>query len=85
MIATQQKKDFLRVFNSLCTARQAWQVWMDWIGATACSISIAADKTDRDSWDRRVEEFKHAMKGLGDEAKAQELFDILVDALEKDP
>ena len=38
------KKEFLKVFNSLCYSRSAWQVWSDFITASACSIANAVDK-----------------------------------------
>jgi len=84
MISTQHTKDFLKVFNSLCTSRQSWQVWADWISATACCLSISVDH-ERDRYKQRSEEFRQCMDRIGDDKKAQEMFDIMVNALEADP
>ena len=84
MISTQHTKDFLKVFNSLCTSRQSWQVWADWISATACCLSISVDH-ERDRYKQRSEEFRQCMDRIGNDKKAQEMFDIMVNALEADP
>lgn len=84
MTSTQHKKEFLKVFNTLCTSRMAWQVWADWISAVACSMSIAADR-DKDRFEQRTKEFRDSVKRIGDTEKAQKLFDIMVDAFEEDP
>ena len=83
-MSNQYKNEFLKVFNSLCTSRQAWQVWADWISATACCLSISCDR-DRTRFEQRSKEFRECMDRIGDDMKAQKLFDIMTDALEADP
>jgi len=80
----QHKKEFLKIFNSLCTSRMAWQVWADWISSVACGMSIAADR-DKDRCKKRSEEFKESMDRIGDMEAAQKMFDIMVDAFEVNP
>ena len=84
MVSTEHKREFLKIFNTLCTSKMAWQVWADWISAVACAMSIAADRS-KDRYEKRSKEFRESMKRIGDLEKAQKLFDIMVDAFEADP
>lgn len=83
-MATTYTNEFLKIFNSLCISRMSWQVWSDWISATACCLSMMADRDSARRADR-VKEFKESMDRIGDDPKAQRLFDIMVEAFETDP
>ena len=77
------KKEFLKVFNSLCYSRSAWQVWSDFITASACSIANAVDKGKH--FEEREKEYTQCIECLGGEEKAAQLFSFIVMALEENP
>lgn len=41
---TKSEKQFFDTFNSMCYSRNAWEVWADFIVATACSIANSVDR-----------------------------------------
>lgn len=77
------KKEFLKVFASLCCSRSAWQVWSDFITASACSLANAVDKGKH--FEEREREYAQCIERLGGEEQAAQLFSFIVMALEENP
>jgi len=76
-------QQFHEIFNTLCHTRSSGQVWGDFVLMSACSISNAADMTMYEQRERlymqTVRNFKR------DEVyKIKQLFDLIVDALERE-
>lgn len=74
------EKQFITLFQKLCTHRSAWQVWADFITAAALSIANALDKNEA-----REKECAECIARIGTEEVASELFSIVVQALEENP
>lgn len=77
------KKEFLKAFNALCSYRSSWQVWVDFIIASACSLTNTVDKGKR--FEEREKEYAECIERLGGVEKASELFSYVVLALEENP
>ncbi len=76
-------KEFIKLFQNLCTLRSDWQVWADVITGIALSI---ANSTENDSQRRQVREmeFSTCEHRIGKKALMQ-LFVLIVKALDENP
>lgn len=81
---SKSEKLFLDAFNPLCYSRNAWEVWTDFITATACSIANIVDNEGK-IHDEREDEYAKCVKRLGGVDNASRLFAYVVDALEENP
>ena len=81
---SKSEKLFLDTFNSLCYSRSPWQVWTDFITATACSLANAVD-TEGAVHDDREKEYKKCVEKLGSVENAAKLFAYVVEAFEENP
>lgn len=79
------EKVFLEKFESLCEARSSWEVWADFITATACAIANAGADKGSDIFQKREEEYEQCVKRLGGVDTAAEMFAIVTMALEENP
>lgn len=77
------KKEFLKAFNSLCTYRSSWQVWADFVIASACALANTVDKGKH--YEEREKEYAECIERLGGVEKASQLFSYVVLALEENP
>lgn len=77
------KKEFLKTFNSLCTYRSSWQVWADFVIATACTLANSVDRGKH--FEKREAEYLECVERLGDVDKAAKLFAYVTLALEENP
>lgn len=78
------EKEFLNIFSELSQYRNAWQVWSDFITATAISISNAIE-INPEIHKKYEDEFKACMDRLGDRDKAARMLALTVTALEQNP
>ena len=78
------EKLFLDKFKTLCNTRSEWEVWADFITATACAIANSIEKNS-DEFNKREEEFEKCAKRLGGSDVAAELFAITTMALDENP
>lgn len=81
---TKAEKQMLDIINSLCYNRDVWQVWSDFITATACAISNSTDKDDVRNKSRE-EEYAKILERLGNAEDLAKLFAVMVEALEENP
>lgn len=77
------KKEFLKSFNDLCSYRSSWQVWADFVIASACALANSVDKGKH--FEEREKEYSECIERLGGVEKASELFSYVVLALEENP
>ena len=77
------KKEFLKEFNTLCTYRHSWQVWADFVTASACALANSVDKGKH--FEEREKEYAECVERLGGVEKASKLFAYVVMALEENP
>lgn len=78
------EKEFLDIFRSLCHSRSTWQVWADMIGAIACSLSNALDRT-AGRYEQREKEYEECIKRLGSVETVSQLFAVLTIAFDNNP
>lgn len=78
------EKVFLDRFDSLCQTRNGWEVWADFITATACAIANSVDK-DSKFRQQREEEYEKCIERLGGVDTAAEMFAMVTLALEENP
>lgn len=83
MSKTDYKKEFLKSFNALCSYRSSWQVWADFVIASACALANSVDKGKH--FEEREKEYSECIERLGGVEKASELFSYVVLALEENP
>ena len=83
-LISNSEKLFIDTFNSLCYSRSSWQVWTDFITATACSLANAVD-TEGKIHDEREKEYERCVERLGGVENAAKLFTYVVEALEENP
>lgn len=76
-------KEMLGLFDKLCYSRSAWQVWTDFIVATACAISDACDRGK--DFEAREKEYAKCVERLGGVETAAQMFACIVNALEENP
>lgn len=79
------EKLFLEKFESLCSSRNSWQVWSDFIMATACAIANAGADRNSEIFQKREEEYEQCVQRLGSAEAAAEMFAIVTMALEENP
>ena len=77
-------KQFLSKFEKLCYARSGWQVWIDFVSATACALANTFDK-DSPHYQEREKEYEQCAERLGGTDNAAELFSYVVLAMEENP
>ena len=78
------EKEFIEKFQTLCYSRSSWEVWADFITATACAIANSVDR-EPERFNKREEEYKQCMKRIGDVQTSAEMFGIITMALEENP
>ncbi len=78
------EKEFLEVFNKLCSSRNAWQVWEDLMSAIACSLSNSVDKVSQ-HYEQREKEYAQCIDRLGSVELPAKILGIIVMALENNP
>lgn len=81
---SKSEKLFLNAFGSLCYSRNAWEVWTDFITATACSLANAVDQEGK-IHDEREKEYAKCIERLGGVDVVAKLFAYVVEALEENP
>ena len=79
------EKLFLEKFEELCSSRSSWEVWADFITATACAIANAGADKNSEIFQKREEEYEHCIKRLGSVEVAAEMFGIVTMALDENP
>lgn len=77
------KNKFLETFKKLCETRASWQVWADFVTATACALANTVDRGEH--YKEREKEYIECAKRIGDVEKMAELFSYVVSALEENP
>lgn len=82
--APGDEKEFVKIFRELCRSRNIWEVWADLITVMACSIANAVDREPQ-RYESREAEYERCIKHLGGVEKPVQLFNITVEALERDP
>lgn len=83
-LTSKSEKLFLDTFRSLCYSRNAWEVWTDFVAATACSLASVADK-EGEIHNEREKEYAKCIERLGGVDGAAKLFAYVVEALEENP
>lgn len=84
-LKTNTEKQFLEIFHSLSQYRNSWEVWYDFITATAISIHNALCLDDLEKNAEYEKEFASCMERLGDKEKAAQMLALIVTALEENP
>lgn len=79
------EKLFLEKFEGLCSSRSSWEVWADFITATACAIANAGADRNSEIFQKREEEYEQCVKRLGSVEAAAEMFAIVTMALDENP
>jgi len=76
-MSSQYEKEFLKIFDGLCYSRNSWQVWTDFITATAMSL---ANRTETRAKQRESneKEYEQCIERLGGMEKPAELFSIVI-------
>lgn len=83
-VTSNTEKEFLDTFKELCYTRQSWQVWTDFIFATACSLANSVDR-EGPIHDQREAEYKECIERLEGVDKAAQLLACVVKAFEENP
>ena len=79
---SKSEKLFINTFDSLCYSRNSWQVWTDFITATACSLANTVDREGK-IHDEREQEYEKCIERLGGVENAAKLFVYVVESLEE--
>lgn len=79
------EKLFLEKFENLCSSRSSWEVWADFITATACAIANAGTDRNSEIFQKREEEYEQCVQRLGSAETAAEMFAMVTMALEENP
>lgn len=82
--SNKSEKLFIDIFKPLCQTRNSWEVWADFITATACAIANSVDKSSK-YHQQREDEYAKCIKRLGGVNVAAEMFAIVTLALEENP
>lgn len=80
----KSEKLFIDTFNSMCYTRNAWEVWADFVTATACAIANSVDRSG-ETHNKREIEYEKCIGRLGGVENGVKLFAITVEALEENP
>lgn len=78
------EKVFIEKFQSLCNTRSSWEVWADFITATACAIANSIDK-ESEQFKKREKEYAQCIERLGGLQVPAEMLGIMTMALEENP
>ena len=81
---TKTEKEMIGRFNSLCYSRSSWQVWSDFITATACAIANSVDKSS-ETFEQREREYAECIERLGGVQIPAEMFGIVTMQLDENP
>jgi type I restriction-modification system DNA methylase subunit len=81
---TNTEKELTNKFEQLCRTRQSWQVWSDFITATACAIANSVDKASEDYAEREAE-YEECINRLGGVQIPSEMFAITTMQLDENP
>lgn len=73
-------KKLINIFQKLCYSRSNWQVWTDFITASACALNAPIEGLSE-----RNKEFQQCLDRLGDIKLVDEMFQELVAALDENP
>ena len=82
--ANANEKMFLEEFELLCYSRNNWQVWTDFITATAIAIANLSEQNTKIR-EKREKEFEECIKGLGNHDVTSKMFGVVMMALEENP
>lgn len=82
----KDQSEFVKLFSSLADRHQSWQLWSDFVEMSATAISNACDPGSPAAV-KREKRYADIMRGYNDREMAafQKLFQMTVDALEKNP
>lgn len=82
----KDQSEFVKLFSSLADRHQSWQLWSDFVEMSATAISNACDHGSPAAV-KREKRYADIMRGYNDREMAafQKLFQMTVDALEKNP
>ena len=83
-IPVDHKKSFIEKFRTLCSARNVWEVWTDFITISACAIANSVDRCTAEAWDREQEYRKCESRLGGKDIAASMLSDVIM-ALTENP
>lgn len=81
---TNTEQEMMKRFNELCISRQPWQVWSDFVTATACAIANSIDKTPK-QYQEREDEYAACIERLGGIKLPAEMLGITTMQLEENP
>lgn len=81
---TNTEQEMVKRFNELCSSRQSWQVWSDFVTATACAIANSVDKTS-EQFQQREDEYAQCIERLGGVELPSQMFAITTMQLEENP
>ncbi len=79
------EKEFMSLFEKLCTTRSAWQVWSDFVTASAISISNIIDEANSK---QREAEYMNIISRYADKNESElisKLLAVTASALDEDP
>lgn len=74
------KKSFISKFKTLCNTRHAWQVWADFVIASACAIANTTDNTSTIALERE-EEYQKCIKRMGGIETASSMLSDVIKAM----
>ena len=84
LLLNETEKRFFNIFHSLCSTRDSWRVWSDFITASAISLSNPFElNAERKA--EREKEYAECIKRLGGIEKSAELLKTVVKAFELNP
>lgn len=78
------QKQFVKIFDSICSWNARWERWNDMVNLFACCIAGAVDYVHAEERGRRVEEIRRRYSPE-EFARFDDLFAELVNALEENP
>lgn len=83
---SEAQKEFYREYQTLLGKRSSWEVWSDWVEAVAITIEAPFDFRSNVRV-KRVERLQSILKRYteSEQKTFDRMFEILVDALEKQP
>lgn len=81
---TGTQKEFIKLFQGLCTSRSAWQVWTDFTTAAADSLANVCE-IDKERKERREKEYKGCIERLGGVEAPSQMLAVIVMALDNNP
>lgn len=81
---TNAEKELIDVFNKLCYSRQNWEVWSDFVTATACAIANSVDKSPK-QFQQREKEYAECIERLGGVELPSQMFAIVTMQLDENP